>query len=96
MWWICCLAFNIHRLRAREPRPYLDKKLSVVQVGAGFPRPLSFFQNVRKTGGGFWVDFAIAIFEFLHYNFILINWFEGGRFHRFHQANCKEINDAGF
>jgi len=53
MLYICCLAFNVHRLRAREPRPYLDKKFSNVQVGAGFPRPSSYFQDVKKADGGF-------------------------------------------
>jgi hypothetical protein len=51
----CCFVFNVHYLRAREPRPYLDKNIQnakyrpriiprtplalIVNVGAGFPRP---------------------------------------------------------
>ena len=36
-------------LRAREPRPYLDKKCYNVQVGAGFPRPASSFPGCKKN-----------------------------------------------
>jgi hypothetical protein len=35
-------------LRAGEPRPYLDKKFYVVQVGAWSPRPSSYFPQYHK------------------------------------------------
>jgi len=69
MWCICCLAFNANRLGAREPRPYLDKKHSVVQVegggkAGGFPVRHLFFQDVKKTGSGFMIH---SSFDFLQY-----------------------------
>jgi hypothetical protein len=39
--YMCVLMFKVLCLRAGRPRPYLDKKFSVVQVGAGFSRPVS-------------------------------------------------------
>jgi hypothetical protein len=46
-------------LRAGGPRPYLDKKFSVVQVEGGdktvdFHARYLNFQNITKTVGGFW------------------------------------------
>jgi hypothetical protein len=40
--------FNVHGLRAGRSRPYLDKKFSVVQVGAWFPRPVFYFPKLHE------------------------------------------------
>jgi len=48
IWRICCLPFNDHTLRARKPRPYLDKKTSSCPRRGGVSPPGIFFSRMLK------------------------------------------------
>ena len=70
MLYICCLAFNVHRLRARGPRPYLDKNKQVPNSpeflvgfkcqgrGGVSPPGIFFFMILKKQA----VDLGLLFF----------------------------------